>query len=125
MDVDPKNDHSDNLTYFPAVDGTTRHSAHMKRDIEGLAQRGVSERLEQTFRGAFRQRARPNRLIAVTGNENDRNVLPAQLELSLEIRSGHSRHSHIENQAAGLCQCDQKRGTLLPMKRLPPRTRIP
>ena len=75
MDVDPNNDHADDLPYFPAVNGTTWHSAHMKRDIEGLAQRGVSERLEQTFRGAFRQRARPDGLIAVTGNKDDRNVL--------------------------------------------------
>jgi hypothetical protein len=102
MDADPNNDYSNNIPYFPAVNGTTRHSAHTERDIDGLAQRGVGERLEQTFRGAFRQRARPDRLIAVTGNKDDRNVLPAQPELLLEIRPGHSRHSHIENQATGL-----------------------
>jgi hypothetical protein len=101
MDADPNNDHSDNLPYFLAVNGTTWNSAHTERDIEGIAQRGVAKRLEQTFCGAFRQRARPNHLIGVTSNKNDRNLLPAQPELSLEALSGHSRHSHVENQATG------------------------
>src|SRR3984893_16305514 len=53
-------------------------SVHLKRGIERLEQSRLAERLEQTLHGTPFEQAWTDRLIAVSGDENDRNrLMPA------------------------------------------------
>ena len=70
--------------------------------IDCLAQGGIAEGLEKALHGPRREHARADGIVAVRGDEDDRNGLPAQLELLLQVGPGHARHGDIENQALGL-----------------------
>jgi len=77
-------------------------SVRSKRDIERLKQVRVAERLEQTRHGTLFERSQTDGLVSLSGNEDDRNLLPGKLQFSLEIRSGHAWHGDVENQAPRL-----------------------
>ena len=40
--------------------------------------------------------------ICISRNEDDRNRLSPSYQFLLKIRSGHSRHGHVKEQASGL-----------------------
>ena len=48
------------------------------------------------------EQARTDGLVSVSGDEDDRNLLPATLQFPLEIGSGHARHGDVEDQTSGL-----------------------
>src|SRR5467141_714881 len=73
-----------------------------KCDIERLRQCRVAERLEQAPRGALIERALTDGLICLSGDEDDRNVLPANRQLLLQIGPGHAGHDDVEEQTPGL-----------------------
>src|ERR1700722_10894084 len=73
-----------------------------KYGIERLKQSRVAERLEQALHGTVSERACTHALICLSGDEDDRNLLPANRQLLLQIKSGHTRHDDVEDQALGL-----------------------
>src|ERR1700678_1878770 len=70
--------------------------------IERLKQFCIAERLEQKRHSTQFERSQTDGLVSVSGDEKDRNLLPAELQLFLEFGSGHTWHGDIENQAASL-----------------------
>ena len=77
-------------------------SIQCKRGIERFEQSRVAEWLEQALDGALLEQAWPDALISVSGDEDDRDRLPAKRQFLLEIGSGHARHGDVENQTLGL-----------------------
>src|SRR6266404_7630573 len=77
-------------------------SAHTKCGIERLKQSRVAERLEQALHGTLFERAWTDGLICLSGDEDDRNLLPANPQLLLQIGSGHAGHDDVEDQTPGL-----------------------
>src|SRR5712664_4906497 len=77
-------------------------SAHSKCGIERLKQSRVAERLEQALHGTLFERAWTDGLICLSGDEDDRNLLPASRQLLLKIGSGHAGHGDVEDQTPGL-----------------------
>src|SRR6266850_3068955 len=76
-------------------------SAHAKCGIERLKQSRVAERLEQALHGTLFDRACTDGLICLSGDEDDRNLLPANRQLLLQIASGHAGHDDVEDQTPG------------------------
>jgi len=62
----------------------------------------VAEWLEQALHRTLFEHSRADSLVSLSGDEDDRNLLPAKLQFPLKIRSGHPRHGDVEDQAAGL-----------------------
>jgi hypothetical protein len=81
---------------------TAHRSVHSKSGIERPEQSYVAEWLEQTRHGTLFEHARTGGLIPVSGDEDDRNLLPATHQFPLEIGSGHARHGDVEDQTSGL-----------------------
>src|ERR1700680_1663144 len=79
----------------------THRSAHSKSRIERLTQRRVAEWLEQALHGTLFEQAWTDGLIPVSGDEDDRNLLPAQRQLALKVGAGHAGHGNVEDQASG------------------------
>src|ERR1700720_3323413 len=77
-------------------------SADSKCGIECLKQSRVAERLEQALHGTLFERAWTDGLICLSGDEDDRNLLPANRQLLLQIGSGHAGHGDVEDQTPGL-----------------------
>src|SRR3981189_1073598 len=77
-------------------------SAHSKCGIERLTQSCVAEWLEQAFHGALFEQAWTDGLVSVSGDEDNRNLLPAKRQFPWEIASGHARHGDVEDQTSGL-----------------------
>src|SRR3954463_15122646 len=77
-------------------------SARSQCGMKRLQQSGVAERLEQALCCTLFEQSWAHRLIPVSGNKNNGNLLPATLQLPLEIGSGHSRHGNVEDQTSGL-----------------------
>src|SRR6266850_474529 len=77
-------------------------SARTKCGIERLKQSRVAERLEQALHGTQFERAWADGLICLTGDEDERNLLPANRQLLLQIGSGHFGHGDVEDQTLGL-----------------------
>ena len=77
-------------------------SVHSKGGIERLQQCRLAEWLEQALHGTLFEHAWTDSRISESGDEDDRNLLPAKRQFSLEIESGHARHSNVEEQTLGL-----------------------
>src|ERR1700675_160428 len=77
-------------------------SVQSKCGVERLTQSRVAEWLEQAIYSALVQQAGSDSFIRLSGDENDRNLLPANCQFLLQIGPGHARHDDIEDQALGL-----------------------
>ena len=77
------------------------HSGNSKRRIQCSKQSRVAEWLEQALYRSLCEQAWANRLVLVSGDEDDRNILPAKRKLILELGSGHAGHGDVENQTLG------------------------
>src|ERR671918_691396 len=75
-------------------------SAHPKRRIECVEERGIAERLEHAIYCASRDQVRMECLVALPGDENDRDLLPAAFQFALKSGSGHAGHGDVEEQTA-------------------------
>src|SRR5712691_12572337 len=84
------------------VRSLVERSTHPKRCIDCVKQGLFAEWLEQAFHGTIFEHAGTNGLVPVASDEDDWNVLPAKLQLPLEIGPGHAGHDDIEDQTAGL-----------------------
>jgi hypothetical protein len=62
-------------------------------------QGGVTERLQEALDRTALAQAGPQVLVAMGGDEDDRDPMIATIQLALEIEPGHSRHRYIDNQA--------------------------
>src|SRR5882724_2442326 len=82
--------------------GVAHCSAHSKSGIERPKQSRVAEWLEEALHGTPLEHAWTDGLISVSGDEDDRNLLPAKRQFPLEIGSGHARHGDVEDQTSGL-----------------------
>src|SRR3984957_4651876 len=76
--------------------------AHLKCGIEGFKKSRIAERFEQALHGTLFERAWTDGLICLSGDEDDRNLLPANRQLLLQIGSGHAGHGDVEDQTPGL-----------------------
>src|SRR5712691_7842628 len=77
-------------------------SAPSKRGIDRFQQGRLAEWLEQALDGTRFEHAGTDGLVSVSGNEDNRNLLPAKRELPLQIGPCHPRHGDVEDQTAGL-----------------------
>jgi hypothetical protein len=68
--------------------------------INRIEQSRVAEWLEQAFARTLSDQPLQN--ICISRNEDDRNRLSPSSQFPLKIRSGHSRHGHVKEQASGL-----------------------
>jgi hypothetical protein len=73
-------------------------SAHLKCGIEGLKKSRVAERFEQALHGTLFEQACTEGLICLSSDEDDRDLLPANRQLLLQIGSGHAGHGDVEDQ---------------------------
>jgi hypothetical protein len=74
----------------------------VKCRINRIEQSRVAEWLEQAFARTLFDQPLANQNICISRNEDDRNRLSPSYQLPLKIRSGHSRHGHVEEQASRL-----------------------
>ena len=74
----------------------------LKGGIDRVTQRCIAEWLEQALRSTPSEHSRANSLISLSGDEDNRYLLPALLQFLLKLRSSHPRHGDVENQAVGL-----------------------
>ena len=74
----------------------------MKCRINRIEQSRVAEWLEQAFARTLFDQPLANEHICISRNEDDRNRLSPSYQFLLKIRPGHSRHSHVKEQASGL-----------------------
>src|SRR5262249_34722020 len=79
-------------------------SAPAQGGLERLQQRRLAERLEQARHGPLGEQAGPVGLIAVRGDEDDRNRVSAPRQFLLELESGHARHGDVEEETLGLAK---------------------
>src|SRR5262249_23034502 len=71
---------------------------HPERGLERGQEGRFGEGLEEAFDGSFGQQAGSNRVIRTRGDEHDRYLLSECCQFALQVRSGHPRHLHVENQ---------------------------
>ena len=64
----------------------------------------VIDRLAEVTNDSILQSAPPDDLIRVCGNEDRRNRAPCSDEMSVELKTSHSRHLNVGNQARCCCQ---------------------
>ncbi len=80
---------------------------HVKSRVYGLQYRGVAEGFGETgdrpARGYF-----PSKTVYIGGNKHYWNIDFPLGELNLQIRTGHSRHAHIKDEAS--CSAQVLRG---------------
>src|SRR5258706_4269455 len=88
--------------YPPRCWMAASRSVHSKSSINGIHQSRLAEWFEQARHGTLLEQARTDRLVSEGCDKHNRNLLPAKHQLALEIRSGHSRHGDVEDQALGL-----------------------
>src|SRR6267142_1432672 len=74
----------------------------LERSIERLEQCRVAEWFKQALHGTLLHHSLANSRIPVSGDENDRNILPGKLQFPLEIGAAQPRHGNIENQTSSL-----------------------
>ena len=87
----------------PATGCTHTHPSILsKGGIQRFTQGRVAKWLEQAFYRTGFEQSCANRLVFLSGDKDDRNFFPAILQFLLEIRSCHSRHGDIEDEASGL-----------------------
>src|SRR6266446_4830560 len=101
-DLDSRSRALAELMHIPRCESVPDRSAQSKCGIERLKQSRLAEWLEQAFHGTLCEHAWTDGLISVSGDEDDRNLLLAMRQFPLEIGSGHTRHSDVEDQTSGL-----------------------
>src|SRR5262245_42930985 len=77
-------------------------SVPSQRAGDGVQQRRLAEWLAKARHGPRFERAGTDGLVSVGGDEDNRDRLPAQRELPLEVEPRHAGHGDVEDQAAGL-----------------------
>jgi hypothetical protein len=87
---------------FPIVQECVGRFGSRKCGVYRIPQGRVSEWLQQTFRRTLFEQPCAKCLVSLSGDEDDRNFMPANLQFLLKVRSRHVRNGYIENQAAGL-----------------------
>lgn len=75
---------------------------HSKCDIERLEQSRVAEWLEQALDRTLFEHSRAHRLISMSCNEDDWNLLPTKLQFLLKAGPAHTGHGNVEDQTSGL-----------------------
>jgi hypothetical protein len=78
------------------------NSLPVKCRINCVEQSRVAEWLEQAFARTLLDQSLANQNICISRNEDDRNRKSPSYQFLLKIRSGHSRHGHVKEQASGL-----------------------
>src|SRR5262249_46922479 len=73
-----------------------------ERGIDGVQQSRLAERLRETLDRPRLERAGTDGFVSESGDEDDRNLLPAPRELLLEIEPRHAGHRDVEDQTSGL-----------------------
>ena len=69
--------------------------------MERLHQVRFAEGLRQALYSSLVEQARPDRLISLRGDEDDRDLSLAYRQFMLELWSGHTWHRNIKDQATG------------------------
>src|SRR4029453_18007833 len=77
-------------------------SASSKCGIERLTQSGIAKWLEQAFHGALFEQVWTDRFASVSGDEDDRYLLPPKHQFPLQIGPAHPRHGDVEDQTLSL-----------------------
>jgi hypothetical protein len=78
-------------------------SAPQKNGIERPEQGRIAEWLEQALHGTtLSEHSCTEGFISNGSDEDDRDVLPAMRQFSLQVESSHSRHDNIDYQTSGL-----------------------
>ena len=75
-------------------DDKLKHIGHhhsLKCGIDRVTQRRIAEWLEQARRRTLFEHSRTNSLVSLSGDEDDRHLLPAILQFLLKLRSSHPR----------------------------------
>ncbi len=86
-----------------AGNSAANRSVPLKRRVESLKQSSIAEWLEQAPATApLCQNSRADSFIPIRSDKDDRNVLPTALQFLLKLRSGHARHTDVEDQTVGL-----------------------
>src|SRR5215470_5624803 len=92
-------------SYYPPFlecKSVARRLARSKSSIERPQQSRIAEWFGQALHCPLFEQARADCFISVSRNEDDRDIMPAKRQFPLEIRSRHSWHGDIEDQASGL-----------------------
>jgi hypothetical protein len=93
--------------------------------IECRKQSRLAEWLEQTTHGVLLEQVGPNGLIYLTGDEYNRNLLPATRQFQLEMGSAHTRHGEVEHQTFGLADAIGREELFPRRKRLNRKAELP
>src|SRR5262249_11814048 len=76
-------------------------SARSKGGLDCGKQICIVEWLEQDSHSSLFGRPRPDSLIRLSSDENNRNLVASKLQFSLEIQSGHTGHRDVQNETSG------------------------
>jgi hypothetical protein len=68
---------------------------HSKRNIKRLKQRRVAEWLEQALHRTLFEHSRAHTLISLSGDEDDWNLLPTNLQFLLKAGTCHSVYNNV------------------------------
>jgi hypothetical protein len=79
-----------------------QRSLDPKSGIQRVEQLSITERFGQTCDRATLDKERLPGLVSLSSDEDDWDTRPAALQFALQIRTGHSRHSDVEDQAFGV-----------------------
>jgi len=72
--------------------------------LDRIQQSIVAEGLEQVIHGPAPQNPRPQLLVSMSSDEDDRHARVAADQTSVQLEPAHPRHAHIEDQAVRLAQ---------------------
>src|SRR6185436_4905349 len=75
-------------------------SGHPECGIERLKQSRLAEWLEEALHGPQFEHPWTNTFISASGDEHDRNLLPAERQFPLQIGSRHARRGDVEYQTS-------------------------
>lgn len=89
-------------SFIPHSQQSAELSLRVKRQINGVEQSRVAEWFEQTLYCTLCEHLGPNSLFSLSGDEDNRNLSLAKLKFPLQLRSAHSRHGNVEDQATSL-----------------------
>ena len=64
----------------------------------------IIHRLAEVTNDSILQSTPPDDLVRVCGNEDRRNRVSCSDEMSVELKTGHSRHLNVGDQARGCCE---------------------
>src|SRR2546423_2478670 len=78
--------------YHLVCKGVSDRSVHPECGIYRVKQSRIAERLEKALRRTLFEHSRADSLISLSGDEDDRNLLPANHQFLLKVRSTHPRH---------------------------------